>query len=344
MAVYAMITQTLDSERVNPGTQFIVQGLMYLIKQADPDAVFFPVCQDAYITYEWFKVHEVADVLIFAGGPRMNNHPTSRQYCDWDIWSHIETAREDSGLPFMDLYMGASHYFPLPKEANSRCLAQDMASIPKNAAILENYRKAALVIARDDVASAMIERNYAEVPVLPCASWWARQHWSLPRSAKKEWNAIVIRNLPGNEWIMARLEEMAGLMSNKRPVRMIAHSEADREWVEKSVSRTLGKDIEVISDSKELLEFYQKAGRVLSLRLHGTIVALSMGAQVHHLAVNSGAYALHPFGVKWTSYDALKKSSFDLEAGWSRPGRDFEAKVLVSRFIEFFQGAMSGKI
>ncbi len=344
MAVYALITQTLDSESVNPGTQFIVQGLMYLIKQADPKAVFFPVCQDVYINYEWFKIHEVADVLIFAGGPRMNSHPTSKLYCDWDIWAHIETMRQESKIPFMDLFVGATQYFPLSEEANSRTLATGLASIPKNAAILENYRDAALVIARDDVASAMIERNYAEVPVLPCASWWARQHWSLPRSSKKEWHAIVIRHLPGNEWIMPKLEELAETMSNHRTVRMIAHSEADREWVEKSVSRTMAKDIEVISDSKKLLEFYQKAAKVISLRLHGTIAALAMGAQVQHLAVNSGAYGLHPFGVKWTSYTRLKEEPLDLEAGWSSLGLHFESKVLVSRFVEFFQGAMRGKI
>ena len=130
MAVYALITQTLDSESVNPGTQFIVQGLMYLIKQADPKAIFFPVCQDSYINYEWAKVHEVCDVLIFAGGPRINSHPTSKLYCDWDIWSYIERMREDSRVPFMDLFMGASHYFPFPKDANSRILAGNLASIP----------------------------------------------------------------------------------------------------------------------------------------------------------------------------------------------------------------------
>lgn len=344
MAVYALITQTLDSESVNPGSQFIVQGLMYLIKKADPKAVFFPVCQDAYINYEWFKIHEVADALIFAGGPRINSHRTSKLYCDWDIWSHIETIRQDSLVPFMDLFLGASHYFPLPENASSRMLAGNLASIPKNKDILENYRGAALVIARDDVASAMVERTYAEVPVLPCASWWARRHWNLPRSSKKEWHAIVIRHLPGNEWIMEKLEKMAETMSNHRSVRIIAHSERDREWVEKSVSLSLAKDIEVISESKQLLEFYQKAARVVSLRLHGTILALSMGAQVQHLAVNSGAYALHPFGVKWTSYTRLKEEPLDLEAGWSRPGRDFDPKVFESRFIEFFQGAMRGKI
>lgn len=293
MARYALITQTPDSDNINPGSTLIANGIEYLISRADRNADFFFVCQDHYITEEWDAIRHSADYLIFAGGPRINSHPTSTLYCDFDIWDHISQAM-DLGVKVMDLFVGATHYLPL-RDKNE--MVKTLITIPKNEKVLTNYRDMKCVIARDELMQMILCRvlDY-DVPHLPCASMYAKDHFKVKGALEKEYHAVVFRKLPGNEWLIPKLCEAADDFQKEdgKPCHFIAHTEADKKWISEMYP-LISNGVKVLGDSREMVEFYAKADRVLSLRLHASIPALSLGARVTNVGVDSGVFAFHAF-------------------------------------------------
>lgn len=271
----------------------IANGIQYLISRADKDARFFFVCQDHYITEEWDAVRHSADCLIFAGGPRINSHPTSTLFCDFGIWEHIAQAM-DTGVRVMDLFVGATHYLPL---RNKKEMIQTLASIPKNDKVLNNYRDMACVVARDELMQDILEEALdRDVPLLPCASFYAKDHFKIKGADVKEYHAVVFRKLPGNEWVIPKLCEALDDFTKEdgKPGHFIAHTEADRDWVKEKYP-LIAKGMRVLGDSRELIEFYAKADRVLSLRLHASIPALALGARVTNVGIDSGVFAFNAF-------------------------------------------------
>lgn len=293
MARYALITQTPDSDNLNPGSTLIANGIEYLISLADKSADFFFVCQDHYVTEEWEAVRRTADYLIFAGGPRINSHPTSTLYCDFGIWDHISQAM-DTGVRAMDLFVGATHYLPL---RDKKQMVATLASIPKNDKILNNYRDMCCVVARDELMQDILEEvlDY-DVPLLPCASFYAKDHFNIKMETRKDYHVVVFRKLPGNEWLIPKLCEALDDFTKEdgKPGHFIAHTEADRDWVKEKYP-LIANGMRVLSDSRELIEFYSKADRVLSLRLHASIPALALGARVTNVGIDSGTFAFNAF-------------------------------------------------
>jgi hypothetical protein len=75
-----------------------------------------------------------------------------------------------------------------------------------------------------------------------------------------------------------------------QPCHVVVHSYADWKWAERL--RPL-----CLSDPAELLEFYSRVDRMHSFRLHASIPALSLGANVTDYAIDSRCLTLEPFGV-----------------------------------------------
>lgn len=293
MARYALITQTPDSENRNPGSTLIANGIQYLISKADRDAKFSFVCQDHYIHEEWDVVRHKADYLVFAGGPRINSHPTSTLYCDFDIWDNISQAM-DVGVKTMDLFVGATHYLPL---RDKKEMIEALMGSPKNEKVLTNYRDMCCVIARDELMGTILtEVIDREIPVAPCASFYAKDFFKIKGAVEKEYHAVVFRKLPGNEWLIPKLCEIADDFQKEdgKPCHFIAHTKADREWIGEKWP-LIANSTKVLGDSRKLLEFYAKADRVLSLRLHASIPALSFGARVTNVGIDSGVFAFNVF-------------------------------------------------
>lgn len=293
MARYALITQTPDSDSLNPGSTLIANGIEYLISRADKGADFFFVCQDHYVTEEWDAVRRKADFLVFAGGPRINSHPTSTLFCDYGIWDHISEMM-DIGIKTMDLFVGATHYLPL---RDKKVMIETLMTIPKNQKVLANYRDMCCVIARDELMQSILtEVIEHDVPIAPCVSFYAKDHFKIKGALEKEYHAVVFRKLPGNEWLIPKLCEMLDDLTKEdnKPGHFIAHTEADREWISEKYP-LIAQSTKVLGDSREMLEFYAKVDRVISLRLHASIPALSLGARVTNVGVDSGVFAFNAF-------------------------------------------------
>lgn len=330
MARYALITQTPDSENINPGSTLIANGLMYLIARADKSAKFSFVCQDRYINEEWDAVRSKADYLVFAGGPRINSHPTSTLYCDFEIWDYISQAM-DVGVKMMDLFVGATYYLPL---RDKREMIETLMTIPKNEKVLTNYRDMRCVIARDELMQTILTQVLGyDVPHLPCASFYAKDYFKIKGALKKEYHAVVFRQLPGNEWIIPKLCDMLVHLQQEdgKPGHLVAHTEADREWVNEQYP-LIAKSMKVLGDGREMLEFYAKVDRVISLRLHASIPALSLGARVTNVGVDSGVFAFHTFNeAPSLVFEHLREKPKYLDTKISALDTDY-ARTFVNRF------------
>ena len=310
---YAIITQTLDSGKVNPGTQFIHYGIQHIISEVDPDAVFFPVCQDEYLEEEWRCVKERADVLIFGGGPRINSNPKATCFCDWDVWSYISMAM-DWGIPVWDLALGATHYLPLPTSPSTMALR--MIGIPKVMQILTYYSGVQLITTRDPVITEIFKRSKMRAYLLPCIAYWSREYWGIEPSAEKKYNVVTIRRLPGHEpYLAPRIMKAFNALLSEKETKLLAHVEDDAEWFREAGQKHNVRipSIEVVNDPKHLVEFYAAADKVISFRLHGSVMALSMGAKVLNVAIDSGSFCLAQFDVESIYFPDLRKKEIPLD-------------------------------
>lgn len=310
---YAIITQTLDSGPINPGTQFIHYGIQHVISEVDPKAVFFSVCQDGYIEEEWRCVKEQADVLIFGGGPRINSNPKATCFCDWDIWSYVSMAM-DWGIPVWDIAAGATHYLPLPAAASTMALR--MIGIPKVMQILTYYSGVQLITTRDPVITEIFKRSKMRAYLLPCIAYWSREYWGIEPSVEKKYNVVTIRRILGHEQYLAPkiMKAFHGLLSEKE-TKLIAHVEDDATWFREAAQKYTGRTpfVEVINDPKYLTGFYAAADKVISFRLHGSVMALSMGAKVLNVAIDSGSFCLDQFDVESIYFPDLRRKEIPLD-------------------------------
>lgn len=338
---YAIITQTLDSGDVNPGTQFIHRGIQYMIQQVDPDANFFAVCQDEHIEEEWERLKKRADVLIIGGGPRLNSNPKATCFCDWDVWSYISMAM-DWGIPVWDLSVGATHYLPLPSDPKKMALR--MIGISKVMQVLTYYSGVSLATTRDPVMQEMLRLTKIKSTLLPCISYWSRHYWGIKPAEKKMYHTVVIRRLPGHEqYLVPEIMTAFEKLSTDKTTILLAHVQADADWFRKATQRLFGADpyVEVVNDPKLLMQFYTKADKVISFRLHGSVMALSMGAKVLNVAIDSGSFCLDQFGIESIYFPDLRKKELPLDRFQEIPNT-WEMADYRQKHLNLLKGAIDG--
>lgn len=335
---YAIITQTLDSGDVNPGTQFIHRGIRYMIKQVDPDARFFTVCQDEYIQEEWDCVKNRADVLIIGGGPRLNSSPKATCFCDWDVWSYISMAM-DWGIPVWDLSVGATYYLPLPTDPKKMALR--MIGIPKVMQILTYYPGVSLATTRDPVMQEMLRVTKIKSTLLPCVSYWSRHYWDI-KPVEKKYNVVVIRRLPGHEhYLMSKIMTAFEKLHSEKETKLLAHVQADADWFREGNHNLFGSEayVEVVNDPKLLMKFYTAADKVISFRLHGSVMGLSMGAKVLNVAIDSGSFCMDQFAVQSIYFTDLRKKEIPLDK-FQEISNTWEMSDYKQKHLDLLRGAI----
>lgn len=299
----ALVTPLHYDVTGNPGWFFITDGMKWLMRQVDPAVTFLPVDMIRPDEAGWRIVMQQADCVILAGNPRFN-WTEATTYWDWDVWRPILKAIE-AGIPFVDGWAGGSHPPPLRRLDE---MVAALARLRKTQQLLEFEAKAGLCIARDAVAYHLLRRANSRTYLLPCSSWFAAR-WHHVAASRKDCHAINVRCVPGEEWIVDRLVALQRVLSHERPTYLIAHAYGDYAWA-KSVRPDIPNLI-LSNDPESLLRLYARVDKLLSFRLHATIPALSLGARVCDMAIDSRSLAVREFGVHSTPYTDLRRADFE---------------------------------
>lgn len=314
MLKVAFFTRT-DLHNSNPGDMLLGDGIRYLLKQAYGD--FITVDCSCFGQDEDMLefIGDYCDLAIIAGRPRLN--PDCKDYQIFGFWKDIQILKE-KGVKIFDLWGGSGFgcdYMNIAQYLNitSPILKQEV-----------QYEKDIpdLIICRDEVMSEYLIKygvDSKKVFQFPCSSYWAKDYYGVTSKEKDIDLVITHRKLPSNEWILNHFPKDAY---------HLGHNKNEYYWVD-------GKfDMQIVNNTRELLEVYSRAKKVVSLRLHGAIPALSFGAEVLYLGMDSRRYVLKSFGDKklYNFFILQEKNIFQLD-GWIN-NKEFDADMYEQKIVE----------
>jgi hypothetical protein len=304
MHVYYFITPVTVSPGHNPGCSFITYGAKYLISQADPGSALLDVSITEHSKQSWDILLDQAHCLVFAGNPRYNPSDV-RSYWDYDIWDHIQAAQM-RGILVADLWGGSAYSLPLQ---SIDAMASDMLRFSRNKRTLSFQSKLDMVTTRDPCAQHILSSVRSDCALFPCSSFWASR-WACVSSTSRPYNCVVLRYVKDEPWVIESLFVLSQILARDRKTFFLCHAGYEYWWAKEHFPDI--KNLICIFDPLSLLKFYAQCDKVISMRLHGSIPALSLGCQVINVATDSRCLAFDYFGFHSVPYTALKHSISDL--------------------------------
>lgn len=271
----ALVTPTqAGGPNGNPGWVYITSGIKRHLRGLG-FTDFLAVDMMADDPAGWREARS-ADLLVMCGNPRFNA-TEERVWWDWGVWDRIN-ATIGHGVPFFDAWAGSAVPFGC-KDPLGTLLA-----VEKNRAVLAWESRATRLVARDKDTKALFDTIHPGAELLPCSSSLAPLELGV-EPGEKAYSAVILRRMPGHKLKVRELAE-----SLPDPCHLVAVNAQDAE-----AFRDLNPLL--IPDPVELLRFLARAGCVHSLRVHASIPAHALGADVVHYAIDSRADTVTPFGI-----------------------------------------------
>lgn len=288
----ALVAPGAAGPLANPGCDQITAGIRYLVRRAVPDVAFIHVEMLRDVPDHW-RAAATCDAAILCGNPRF----TLSRSCYWecDIW-HRLAGLQMAGIRVIDGWGGATHgHAP---DVSFEAMARTILELPRTA----HYLRVAGGMRARIVRDALMQRIYAmagiESMLLPCSSWWAAaEHGTTPGT--RDYNAVLI-NGSDAEWLPGVVRAMIEQTSDDLPTRVIASTWGDYEWAQRHRI-----PVALIPDAESLLRVYARCRRVASMRLHASIPAASVGAEVGSISIDSRTLALDPYGLPAIPFDRV---------------------------------------
>jgi len=298
MHVYYFITPVANSPGHNAGCSYITQGCKFLIDSIDPGSVFLDVSITSHSPQSWRILLDQADVLIFAGNPRYNPSDV-RSYWDYDVWDYIKAAH-DKGILVADLFGGSAYQLPLISVSD---MANDMLRYSRNQRTLSYQKDVDLITTRDPCAQAIVSTIRPDSALLQCSTFWAAS-WVKVLARPKRYNAVVLRYIKDEPWVIEALRNVAQVLAKEKTTYFLCHAGYEYWWAKENLPDL--HNVICIFDPRSLLDFYSECDKVVSMRLHASIPALSLGCQVINIATDSRCQAFDNFGFSSVPYTSLR--------------------------------------
>jgi len=297
MHVYYFITPISTGPGFNPGCSYITFGAKHLISQADPGSLFLDVSILSYSKQEWSILLDQAHCLVFAGNPRYN--PSNvHSYWDYDIWDHIKQA-QSRGILTADLWGGSA--YPLPLKPID-VMATDMLTYDRNKHTLAAQSQLDLVTTRDPCAQLITSTVRHDAQLFPCSSYWASSFLNIAPT-HRPYNCVTLRYIEGQPSVVKSLHNLSQVLATEKRTFFLCHAGFEYWWAKTNLPEI--RNIICIFDPISLLKFYSMCDKVISMRLHGSIPALSLGCNVINVATDSRCLAFDNFGCSSVPYTAL---------------------------------------
>jgi hypothetical protein len=296
-----MFANTGLSNSLNIGSVAITSGIEYLIRQVDPDALFYCVEMMHYVPEAYALAREQADTLCLCGSPRLGMWLA--EYYDWDFWSHVFEVRK-GGARIADLYCGVHIAQHNPSDGDLKALGE----YERAQQVLRWQKELDLVIARDPLYGRLAERAGVPHALLPCSSWWAHRYWGIQAEPTKRFHAIAVR-IPARaaSWVPGTLVRLQRRMATERDTLMLTIELADYHRMREAGATPLVQ----VADFASLLRIYSQTDVLVSLRVHSSIPGLSVGARLLNVACDSRSATLTPFGAISPPLEDLQSDRLD---------------------------------
>jgi len=210
-------------------------------------------------------------------------------------------------------------------------MAAEILKTRRTQRLLDIQSRFSMIVTRDLCAQLIASSRRQDVDALPCCSFWAHRYFNVARKTS-EFNSITLRHEPGHEWLLPPLHSLSQLMAQEKPTFLTCHTRHEYWWAKKHLPKA--DNLLCIYDPRSLLDFYSRCEHVISIRLHASIPALSLGCNVINLSIDTRSQALDLFNVPSVPYTALKKGPLPLNFSTFNDRPNPPTKHFVDRFRE----------
>ncbi|MBA7472751.1 hypothetical protein ES707_08083 [subsurface metagenome] len=298
----ALVAPYCFRNSANPGHNMITAGIITLLKKTSPNIMFSYIDMMKPDPQGFEAARKTADLVVVCGNPRFNLTEETT-YWDNELFIHLK-ALAKKGIRIIDGWAGSA--YPLPIKPRSQMVA-DLLKIQKNQRMIDTLRSFSMVIARDQSTQDILDRSNVPVAYLPDCSFWARQYYTIFHEDKTI-NAIIVFRSDGNPQIVWSIQRIQQKLNEELPCYVICINNPDYKWYTDTAGRN--SRIIKINSPAALLKTLATAKRVLSVRVHLSIPAVSVDCQVAHVSVDSRSLTLEPFKIPTFPLDELYNKDF----------------------------------
>jgi hypothetical protein len=300
--------------KVNPGDILILRGMEYLITQAEKNLGVEPLFSQANLfdrldseddNLTWSLVNKRAQTAIFAGTPQFN-----KDGCGAHVRNLIERMKvaKSQGLLTAYFWLGSGYteHSYTKEEAVSKMLA------PNLEIFKELSQCADFIITRDEITNELLTRGgVPNTRFLDCVFY--TPEWFSVTKQPDEFNLIVLRGKENPEECKRIAKASLNLeqfFDGEYPLYYLVHEEREYLWWQQFIPK---ERLICVCLPNDLLRIYSKVHQMISFRVHGSVVALSLGKQVMNVLNDSRSNILETVGVSSISqsnYPALGQPVF----------------------------------
>ncbi len=304
MRKYCFLTLTDTAPDLNPGSILISDGIKALVHLADPDAVLQDISLFRYNALHWQAMLENTDAIFLCGNPRFDPSDTSFFWLT-DLLEFMSKAH-DQGIKVGDLFFGSA--FPLPLK-DIPIMATELLFSSRNVKTATYLAGFDLLVSRDPLSQHICDTEIGDGVLLHDSTFWAKDYYGIT-SGKKLYNCVSIPALNCTQALVEELVLISFRLGEEKQTYLLCHCLDQYRFIKDHFPNSL--NVILIWDPRSLLRFYSHVDKLVSCRLHGSIPALSLGAKVMNISVDSRSAAFDFFGFSSVSYVDLASGNYTL--------------------------------
>ena len=292
---YYLITRVTIQDN-NPGDVLIGNGIEALLNEAEIKqgniAIFRYVDIFGVREEQWEEIYREADYLILCGTPQLGEEREERFLA---IWPKIKEAKE-RGIITANLWCGVG---AKGQVYDIDTIAEERYQTHKED--LENYFPFFdLVIVRDEIIKRTLDNANIENNKFIDSVFYASNFWKQEKN-KSLINIITLRRTGDQDNLVAERAKKIKFDNNKPTIYIVHNIKGYIAY--KDYFNT--DELFCVDTAKGLQKIYSYADQVISMRIHGSVSALSFGASVCNICIDARSNILETVGVGSIPFDSF---------------------------------------
>ena len=288
---YLLITDT-SYDDPNPGDILIGKGIEYLLLQAEKELCNFPIFRytNIFNVYKlddskWLELIEDIDHIILCGTPQLSHHIPP--WFSESFYNKLRLAKKHN-KKIANLWIGIVNQDYTNYKNINPIINSHKSFIQKNFSVYD------LIVSRSPITKQVLDKCNIQNYLLYDSVCYAPFYYDI-RPKNNAVNLVVVRNLGDvNDEVAKNLQLLAQTKLDKtRPTLYLAHDLTDYR-----IFKRYFPNIVCVNNPKSLVEIYSHANQVISLRVHGSVLASVYKRPVIHILVDSRSTILEHLGLK----------------------------------------------
>ena len=301
---YLLITDT-SYDDPNPGDILIGKGIEYLLLQAEKELCNFPIFRytNIFNVYKlddnkWLELVEDIDYIILCGTPQLSHHIPP--WFSESFYNKLRLAKKHNKR-IANLWIGIVNQNYTNYKNINPIINSHKSFIQKNFSVYD------LIVSRSPITKQVLDKYNIQNYLLYDLVCYSPFYYDIkPKNSSV--NLVVVRNLGDiNDKVANNLQLLAQVKLDKtRPTLYLAHDLTDYR-----IFKRYFPNIVCVNNPKSLVEIYSHANQVISLRVHGSVLASVYKRPVIHILVDSRSTILEHLGLKVYSFKDFLESPLE---------------------------------